>query len=143
MAMDLVRRTFARAYILVALAFIAGCGSGKSTPYSVSGSVWVGGKAAGGAVVRLHPVEGEGPEGMRSLGYVQADGSFQLTTYTENDGAPAGRYKLTVEWRPKKKSTMEPDGPDKLQGKYADPKTSKFEVTVNKGGTTLDPIKID
>lgn len=127
----------------VGLALIAGCGDGKPTAYPVTGTVTIGGKEPDGAIVRLWPVENDSADAARPLGYVQADGSFQLTTYKENDGAPAGRYKVTVEWRPKKKSSMEPDGPDRLKGRYADPKTSKIEVTVNKGPTTLDPIKID
>ena len=136
-------RVLAGVGFLAALALVAGCGSGKPTPYPVSGSATVGGKAADGALVRLHPLEGDGPDAVRPLGYVQADGSFKLTSYAEGDGAPAGRYKVTVEWRPKKKTSMEPDGPDRLQGRYADPKASKIEVTVNKGPTTLDPIKLD
>src|SRR5262245_57019000 len=98
------------------LALVAGCGDGKPTPYPVSGKVLVKGKEADGAIVRLWPAEGGGPDAARPLGYVQPDGGFQLTTYKENDGAPAGKYKVTVEWRPKKKSTMEADGPDKLSG---------------------------
>jgi len=121
----------------------AGCGDGKPTPYPASGSVRVGGKEADGALVRLWPVGADGPDAVRPLGYVQPDGTFQLTSYKENDGAPAGTYKVTVEWRPKRKSQIEPEGPDKLAGKYADPKASKVEVTVGKGGTALDPIQLD
>ena len=138
------RRAFLRAACGAAvLALGAGCGSDKPTPYPVSGKVTVAGKDADGALVRLHPVDGDGPNAVRPLGYVQSDGTFQLTSYKENDGSPAGRYKVTVVWRPKKKSTTEPDGPDRLQGRYADPKASKIEVTVNRGATALDPIKLD
>jgi hypothetical protein len=38
---------------------------------------------------------------------------------------------------------MEADKPDKLNGKYARATDSKLEVTVGKGPTTLDPIKLD
>lgn len=138
-----LRRALACFGFLTALALVAGCGSGKPAPYPVSGNVTVGGKAPDGALVRLHPIDDSGPDAVRPLGYVQADGSFKLTSHAEGDGAPAGRYKVTVEWRPKKKSTTEADGPDRLQGRYADPKASKIEVTVNKGPTTLDPIKLD
>jgi hypothetical protein len=138
------RRVFLRtAWGAAALALGAGCGTGKPTAYPVTGKVTVGGKDADGALVCLHPVDGDGPNAVRPLGYVQQDGTFQLTSYKENDGAPAGRYKVTVVWRPKKKTTTEPDGPDFLKGRYADPKASKIEVTVNQGATALDPIKLD
>lgn len=125
----------------LASVMIVGCGgSGKPTAYPVKGTVLVKGKPADGALIVLHPTSGDTH---RPLGYVEADGSFKLTTYAEGDGAPAGTYKVTVEWRPKKKSSMEADGPDRLNGRYADAKNSKIEVTVNKSETTLDPIKID
>jgi hypothetical protein len=96
---------------------------------------------ADGALVRLWPA-GDLSGDLKPLGYVQADGSFELTTLAENDGAPPGRYTVTVEWRPKKKSVMQPDGPDRLNGRYADPKTSKIEVMVNDTPTTLEAIKL-
>jgi hypothetical protein len=134
---------FRCAILAASLAFAAGCGDSKATPYPVSGKLLVDGKEPDGALVRLWPVDSDGPDAIRPLGYVQPDGTFQLTTQKENDGAPPGRYKVTVEWRPKKKSSTEPDGPDRLKGRYADPRASKIEVTINKGGTTLDPIKLD
>jgi len=138
------KRFFLRGvFFVAALALVSGCGGDKLTPYPVTGKLLIGGKEPDGALVRLHPVGDDNPNALRPLGYVQPDGSFQLTTYKENDGAPAGRYKVTVEWRPKKKSSMEPDGPDRLKGRYTDPKTSKIEVTVNKGETNLDLIKLD
>jgi hypothetical protein len=132
-----------RVVLAAGLALVAGCGDGKPAPYPVSGKVLVKGKGADGAIVRLWPVDADGPDAVRPLGYVQPDGTLQLTTHRENDGAPAGRYKVTVEWRPKKKNSTEPDGPDRLNGRYADPKASKIEVTVNRGETTLDPIDLD
>ncbi len=121
--------------------FVMGCGGGTPKPVKVSGSILVNNQAADGALVRLWPVD-EATNPTKPLGYVQPDGSFQLTSLAENDGAPPGRYKVTVEWRPKKKSQMQPDGPDKLNGRYADPKASKIEVTVNESETTLEPIQL-
>lgn len=124
-------------------ALFMGCGDGKTPVVPVSGQVIVGGKPAEGALVRLHPVDNANPTTPKPMGYVNAEGKFQLTTYTADDGAPVGKYRATIEWRPKKKSTMEADGPDQLKGKYADPNTSKFEVVVSKDKSTLDLIKID
>jgi hypothetical protein len=136
-------RSLAGTCLAVVLTLVAGCGDGASKPVPVTGSVTVRKQPADGALVRLWPVEKGGPEAVRPMGYVLPDGTFRLTSETENDGAPPGRYKVTVEWRPKKKSSMEADGPDRLNGRYADPKTSKIEVTVNATETRLDPITLE
>src|SRR5262245_38130697 len=129
--------------LVTGLILCAGCGSGKPKPVPVSGSLTVKKVPADGALVRLWPVDAEGPNVVRPLGYVQHDGSFQLTTYAENDGAPPGKYKVTIEWRPKKKTTMEADGPDRLEGRYADPEQSTIEVVVNSSTTRLEPMNLD
>ncbi len=123
------------------LALAAGCSGSKPAPVPVTGSVSVAGKVPEGALVRLHPVGGP-PDAAKPLGYVQADGSFQLTTERENDGAIPGRYTVTVEWRKKKKSQLEPDGPDQLAGRYATVEKSKIEVTVGPGPTALAAIEL-
>lgn len=126
--------------LALALALLAGCGDGRPRVYPVTGRLTVKGKPADGAVVRLYPAGG-GPH--MPAGVVQPDGSFALTTFDPGDGAPAGEYKVTVTWRPAKKSTMDPDGPDKLAGKYADPAGSKLAATVALGPTDLPPIALD
>jgi hypothetical protein len=135
-------RKLPAAAVLVAL-LAAGCGDGRPKLYPVSGQVFVAGKPADGAVVVLHAVGGGIPDVPRPVATVGPDGSFQLTTYDANDGAPAGTYKVTVMWFPKKKSPMEPDGPDRLKGRYASPEKTPLEVTVQPGPTTLEPFKLD
>ena len=123
------------------LALAAGCSGSRALPVPVTGSVTVAGKPPEGALVRLHPL-GAPPDAATPIGYVQADGSFQLTTERENDGALPGRYAVTVEWRKKKKSQLEPDGPDQLAGRYASAEKSKIEVTVGPGPTALAAIEL-
>lgn len=122
------------------LAVAAGCGDGKPRLYPVTGSVTVKGRPADGAVVRLYPAAG-GPH--MPAGVVQADGSFKLTTFLPDDGAPAGDYKVTVTWRPAKKTTMDPDGPDRLNGRYADAVSTRLTATVDAGPTTLPAITLE
>ncbi len=129
-----------RGVLLVGLLVLAGCGGGRPKLYPVSGSVTVKGKPADGAVVRLFPAAGG--EHMPA-GVVQPDGSFKLTTFEPGDGAPAGEYKLTVTWRPAKKTTMDPDGPDKLAGRYADAGSSRLTAKVDAGPTTLPAIALE
>jgi hypothetical protein len=134
--------TIARLIIIGCTLVLIGCTNSKPKPVPVSGSLTVGKKEADGALIRLWP-ENESKDGIRPLGYVQADGTFKLTSFQEGDGAIPGKYKVTVEWRPKKKSTMEPDGPDRLKGRYADPKSTKLEVMIHATETKLDPIQLD
>src|SRR5687767_10889460 len=84
---------------------LAGAGCGPSDPglkpvYPVQGSLFVKGKPAKGAVVMFHPLplETGRPTALRSRGTVGDDGSFRLTTYNTDDGAPAGEYVVTVYW---------------------------------------------
>src|SRR5262245_41415792 len=77
----------------------AGCGSdGRKPVFPVSGKVTWDGRPARGATVVFHPVTDNGPDAVRPRGKVNADGSLEVTTYAAKDGAPAGEYKLTVEW---------------------------------------------
>jgi hypothetical protein len=48
-----------------------------------------------------------------------------------------------VVWRPKPKSTIEAEGPDRLNGRYSDVAKSKVEVTIGKAATTLEPFRLD
>ena len=129
-----------RAVAAACLVLAAGCGDGRPRVYPTTGKLTVGGKPAEGAVVMLMSAGG----GLYTpSGTVGSDGAFSLTTFLPNDGAPAGEYKVAVTWRPAKKTAMDPDGPDKLGGKYADANNSKLTAKVEAGPTSLPPIAID
>lgn len=67
----------------------------RPTVYAVQGVVLFRGKPAAGARVTLHPqVRGRQP--FFPTGKVGDDGSFKLTTFDKDDGAPAGRYNVTI-----------------------------------------------
>ena len=119
--------------------FLAGCSAGglaKKTCYPVKGELTVGGKPAEGATVMFQPRDANPADW--SAGYpratVGADGRFQVSTYGENDGAPAGEYDVTiaqenafVRKQPLKKSlpTATP-----LPAAFKDRKTSKLVARV-------------
>jgi hypothetical protein len=117
---------------LAGVVLLSGCGQGGRKPvYPARGQVFDGNnKPAAGALVIFHPVGDDDPNKPR--GYVDDKGNFTLTTYEEGDGAPEGEYVVTVEWRPKKKTPYDPEPPDKLQGRYANRKTSRLRATVEK-----------
>lgn len=63
------------------------------------------------------------------------DGSFELTTYAMNDGAPEGDYKVTVTWPDESMPVdececLDPILHDRLSGKHANPETTELLVTI-------------
>ncbi|MGE0759845.1 MAG: hypothetical protein AB7F89_17850 [Pirellulaceae bacterium] len=60
--------------------------------YPVSGTVTMGGKPVEGATVNFMPMSGSGS----SIGLTDKDGNYNLSTYSSNDGAEAGQYKVSV-----------------------------------------------
>lgn len=70
-----------------------GCGSDQVRTYLVSGTV----RFADGEPVRTGTVELESEEyGTTATGSIREDGTFVLGTYTENDGAAAGKHRAIV-----------------------------------------------
>ena len=117
---------------------VPSCGSDRPTCYPVRGEIFVGqGKdrtPANGAVVIFHPTAPASAEAPRPTAHVGEDGKFALTTYVKGDGAPAGEYAITIEWRlPRPPPPHQPKQTgDRLQGRYADPRTSTIRYSVEK-----------
>ena len=120
-----------------------GCGSGTPVPvYPTTGRLLINGAPPAGAIVGLHPANGDFDErGSRPAGKVQDDGSFVLATYGVEDGVPEGDYVVTVFW-PANPEGPDP-GPDRLSGRYAAPKASPLRITVHEGDNELEPIELD
>jgi hypothetical protein len=147
-----VRRINAGLVGALALAILAalgpGCGSnGRKPVYRVHGTILDSkDKPAAGAMVFFHPIDATDGELIKPLGYVQEDGTFALTTYTKDDGAPQGEYSVTIEWRQPKSSPFgaRNPGPDKLQSRYSDPGRSKIRFQVDpKPENTVPPIRLE
>lgn len=139
------------AVIGAAVAVVAGCGPGRPPTYPAGGTVTAGGKPTAGVVVTLMPADPEKlPLASYPRGEVGGDGRYTLTTFAPGDGAPAGEYKVTLRWpvalAGKEKALAEAQGEggeaDRLKGKFTDPKTSPWAVTVRPGDNTLAPITI-
>ena len=113
--------------------------AGRKPTFPVAGKVLINGKPAEHATVVLHPVGG-GSDDVKARGKVAADGSFKLTTYDADDGAPAGDYRVTVELY----LAGRPDeGPsNRLPAKFSKPETSGLTATVASGPTELKPIEL-
>jgi hypothetical protein len=134
-----VRRISAGLVGVLALAVLSslapGCSSnGRKPVYRVHGTVLDSkDKPAAGAMVFFHPIQVTDGELIKPLGYVQEDGTFALTTYTKDDGAPQGEYSVTIQWHQAKSNPFgsRNPGPDKLQGRYSDQGRSKIRFQVD------------
>lgn len=103
-----IRLNLHRVSVMGALAmcslFIAGCGGNNPQPPNpkpvvpVTGIIHIDGAPALGVEVKFHRKGGmDMSNPSLSHGRTKEDGSFQLTTYAVNDGAPPGDYLLTFE----------------------------------------------
>lgn len=136
------RRLFCLTMMGLAIASVSGCGPAKGQLYSVTGTLKVNGKPAENALILLHP-KTTTKETVRPSARVKADGTFDVTTFEAGDGAEAGEYIVTVEWRLPPKTPFDGNGPDQLEGAYSNPTKSTLKATVNSGPTTLAPIEIE
>lgn len=126
------------------LTLLVPSGSGGCNPlpegpptFPVEGSLTIDGKPAEGAQVILHPADGRNfdQRGARPTGRVASDGTFQVTTYHAGDGAPAGRYVVTIFWAVDPDS-LEPS-PDRLKGRFLDPARSTLNAEIKAAATKL------
>jgi len=133
---------------LLFLVTVAGCGSsqnGDRLPvFPASGKLVYDGRPLEGAFVVLHPKgAASGRAAPRPHAQASADGSFTLTSYESNDGAPAGDYTLTVELRSLVKHGGDVTaGPNTLPPKYSRADTSPVAVQIAEGTNTLSDIQI-
>lgn len=143
-------------WLLVAWSTIflaTGCGDGRVATAPVSGQVLVDGQPAGGAVIVLHPADdassvATGAERLRPMGRSDEAGNFVIGTWESSDGAPAGRWKATVEWYVAENAEPNADPEsaeaevDRLGGVYANPATSPLVVEVSSGGAVIPPFDL-
>lgn len=135
------------ALALVGFVLLLGC-SRRSGLNPVQGKVLWGGKPTPGARVIFHPVSAT-PDLPQPSALVDENGSFRLGTRDPGDGAPAGEYKVTIDWMDLSSQGVSADGgddlrtpADKLGGRYADPNRSTFRVTIKEGENILPPFEL-
>jgi hypothetical protein len=130
----------------IALASLTGCGSADSSRVPVhpaSGAIQFRGKPVSGAFVSLHPKGGNNTGAPSPRATVGPDGTFALSTYEGQDGAPEGDYVLTVQWyKPIRQGNELVGGPNVLPPKYSSANTSDLLVKIAAGENQLKPIHI-
>lgn len=77
---------------LTALALISGCDSGPATG-RVAGAVTYNSEAVKEGTVTFYPTQGGRP----ATGRIQSDGTYELSTFGDGDGALVGEYRIAVE----------------------------------------------
>ena len=152
MARLLHKCSFAAALVVGSISFSSCGGPDRVEVNPVRGKVLFRGQPAAYAWVVFHPQGGsEQVQPMRPSGRAGPDGSFTLTSYDEGDGAPAGEYKVTVEWPsedltdpsdPDNPEGQIPRGPDRFGGRYADPATTPLAATIVQGNNDLEPFQL-
>ena len=143
---------------LLAPLYGLGCGAaddGRPTRYPVSGTVTMNGQPVAGATLNFLSSDGS----RSAVGQTDAQGRYELTTFSPGDGALPGdygvaimKYELTTDAaaRPEDEAPDEPAGDDPFAGgpdpepvnvlpeRYASVATSDLTATVVEGDNTFD-----
>ena len=113
---------------------------GDHPPYPTFGRILVNGQAAAEARVVFHHVGDWGEKSIVPQGWTDEEGKFVLTTYAMEDGAPAGEYKVVVEWPAYRRGKNV--GPDRLAGKFSKPDITSLTARVEKGTNDLPDFNL-
>ncbi len=119
---------------LLATAWVAGCGS-SSAPKTIKaqGKVTFDGKSLGVGRVIFQPVKpAEGCPSRPAIGSLQADGSFELSSFQPGDGLVPGEYQIAVNTQTSGPTPENPNAPEVWAAprRYGNPATSGLSATV-------------
>lgn len=133
--------------VCIAIAVLAGCRPPDGpqwdlTPHPVRGRVVYAGKPAAGVLVGLLPIDAPLPPAIPAnpRATTKDDGSFEITTFRDGDGACVGSYQILLTWAPPAVEGEE-DQTDKLLGWY-DAVHSPLRIVVVAGANEIPSIDI-
>ena len=111
----------------------------------VQGTVAFDGKPAVGALVVFHPIHDPVPNALDPRAVVEADGTFALSTHYARDGAPPGRYAVTI--HDLRVNSAPGEGPPvpaakRLPPRYAEPTQSKLQADVRPDSPNAFPVPL-
>jgi hypothetical protein len=127
--------------VAVLLTLMGGCQSRFKPTYPARGQVFYEGKPAAGAKVMLFSLDDPKDPILRPMAEVDDQGSFNLNSYVQGDGAPAGAYAVTVIWVPKG-FHGDIQKANKLPARYSEPDTSELKITIEKKDNVLEPFHL-
>lgn len=138
--------------VATVLALLSGCSAGgdvdgRMKVYPVSGAVMVGGQPAAGARVVFYGATPEltGPGTVAPAAMADENGVFHLRSYEPEDGAPAGKFNVTVFWPEEVPEGVDPEvnrPKDRLKNRYLNPETSGLTAEIPVGGSELPPFEL-
>ena len=137
-------RDIGLASLVLTVTLAIGCGGEppQVPRFPASGTVLLDGRPAKGVQVMLYPAERLGDlDALKPIGVTGEDGVFRLGTYEKADGAPAGRYKVTL-FLPDEPPNGSNSPDDLLGGRYLDAGRSAFEVDIAEGENQLAPFEV-
>ena len=124
----------------------SGCGPSRPETAPVAGRVTFQGKPVAEGMITFLPEHGR-----PAIGAIGPDGGYRLTTFEAGDGAPPGKYTVTIEARrvtapPAPKSMKDevnvPLGQTKVEWlvpeRYARPDATPLTAEVVRGANTID-----
>lgn len=118
---------------ILALSLLVGCGTAKTVP--VNGKVQFkdgkDGSSLAGYVISLESTE----QNVSGSGEVQADGTFRISTYGDNDGAVPGKHRVAIT-PPLPLPDAVPPAP-LIDKKYDSLDTSGLEVDIQPGASEV------
>jgi len=117
-----------------ALVALVATGCGQSPTVKVTGTVTIKGEPAENVQVTFLPADGRPASGV-----TDAQGKFELSTFTQNDGAIPGEQTVTLgEYYPPGKPPPMPRGneplPSRFPPSYSDTVNSPLKAKVERGG---------
>jgi hypothetical protein len=152
------RKVHSRGLLIAALGlgcltFASSCGKskieikGQLPVFPVSGQLTMDGQPMADAQLVFYSAE-ERPKGtsrIRPHATTNEDGTFRVSTYGSEDGAPVGQYRVTVSW---KGPSIGPSGevgvagddddrPEKVPAAFRNPKFSRIKVEIAEGENAL------
>jgi hypothetical protein len=151
-------QTFLFALAFVALVVLSGCsGDGRLDVAKVRGKVTYKGQGVPQATVLLFRIDppDEMSRKLHPYAYVEPDGTFEIKTYVDGDGAPPGKYRVSI-MAPAAGGTSKKDQPAETQAasapgvkvpaaiaaKFANVETAGLEIEVNAGENNLPPFEL-
>ena len=108
----------------------------KLAVFPVKGKLVMDGKPMALATILFNPVAKfpKGAAQMQPRATADENGEFKVTTYANDDGAPAGDYKITISWKGEEAAGLSDGGRAEVDEKappdYLNSRTSKIRVKV-------------
>ena len=118
---------------------VPACNSDRVRTFPVRGKILFKSKPVPNGTVMFTPVNGNGPT---ATGELNSDGTYTLTTYKPDDGAPAGQYKVVVmaleDTSNKLPEDRNPTPPPIVPDKYTSLATTDLTAEVHEGENVCD-----